>query len=235
LFGLLGLWVYLATTSGSQGFLIFSGITAAGLALLFILFFILLAIALGVIRNFAARICVLEGVGVIDSIKQGYAMVRRHLKQVFFIWLVMIGIGIGWALATIIIFLPLLLVVMLTIVPGIIAGAIPGLLATGLAAIFTPSPWYWIIGAIVALPLFFLVAFSPIILVGGWQQIFKTSVWTETYRELKALEVVKAKPVLPVEAPKPVRKVVVKPAAAKPAVKKTTSRPVAKPKSPPKK
>lgn len=245
LIGLLGLWVYLAATGGSEGFLIFSAITAAGLALLFFLFFALLGIALSVIRNFAARICVLEGVGVIDSIKQGYAMVRRHLKQVFFMWLVMIGLGIAWAIASFILILPLLLVVLLTILPGIIAGAIPGLLATGLAAIFTPSPWYWIIGAIVALPLFFLVTFSPMILVSGWAQIFNTSVWTETYRELKTLEVVKAKPALPVEAPKPARKVVVKPAAAKPmkkyptavksAVKKTTTGSVVKPKSPPKK
>jgi hypothetical protein len=234
IFGLLGLWVYLAATGGSEGFLIFSSITVAGLALLLILFFFLLGIALGVIRNFAARICVLEGAGVIDSIKQGYAMVRRHLKQVFFMWLVMVGIGIAWAIASLFMILPLLLVVLLTILPGVIAGAIPGLLATGLAALFTPSPWYWIIGAIVALPLFFLITFSPMILVGGWQQIFNTSVWTETYRELKALEVVKSKSTLPVGVPKPARKVV-KTAAVKPVVKKTTTAPAVKPRSLPKK
>ncbi len=231
LFGLLGLWVFLASNSGSQGFLIFSAITAAGLGLLFILVTFLLGIALSVIRHFAARISVLESSGVIDSIKQGYAMIRRHLKQVFFIWLVMVGISIGWGLATLILFLPLLLVAMLTIVPGIIAGGIPGLLATGLAALFTPTPWYWIIGAIVALPLFILVTFSPMILVAGWQHIFNTSVWTETYRELKALEVVKPKPSLPAATPKPTRKVVVKPTTAKPAVRKTTATRVVKPKS----
>ncbi len=160
--GLLGVWVYLASTGGNEAFLIFSAITAAGLALLFIFFMILLGIALGVIRHFAARICVLEGVGVIDAIKQGYAMVRRHLKNVFFMWLVMVGLGIAWAIGSLILILPLLLVVMLTILPGVIAGGIPGLMAAGLASLFTETPWYWIIGGIVGLPLFFLVAFSPI-------------------------------------------------------------------------
>jgi hypothetical protein len=236
LLGLLGLWMYFAIESGSEAFMIFSIVTAVGLVMLFILFFVLLAIALGVIGRFAARICVLEGSGVIDSIKQGYAMIRRHLKQVFFMWLVMVGIGIAWAIASLILIIPLLLVIMITLVPGIFAGGIPGLLATGLAALFqVPSPWYWIIGAIVALPLFILVAFSPMILVSGWQQIFNSSVWTETYRELKALETLKLEPVAPLEKLKAApRKVVEKTVSPKPAVRKTTAKAVI-PKTAPKK
>jgi hypothetical protein len=239
LFALLGVWVYFAVESGSDAFAIFSGITVAGLALLFILFFVVLGAVLNVIGRFALRICVLEGAGVIDSIKLAYAMIRRHLKQVFFMWLVMVGIGIVWAIASILLIIPLLMVFILTLVPGILAGAIPGLLASGIAALFQmPSPWYWFVGAVVALPLFFVVAFSPMTLVGGWQQIFNSSVWTETYRELKALETVKPA-VVPAATPKPsprnvtVKPAAVKAAAAKPAAKVVkTTKPAAKPKTP---
>jgi hypothetical protein len=222
---LLVVWVVLAVNDGNQGFLIFSGITAGGLGLLMIVFFIALQIVLDVIYHFAARICVLEGVGVIDSIKQGYAFLRRHLKSVFFLWLVMIGIGIAWFIAMILLILPILLLLLCMILPGILVGVIPGLIATGLAALLQmPSPWYWIVGGLVALPIFFLVISIPSLVVSGWQLIFNSSVWTETYRELKALETVKPavilSPVPPKPAPKP-RQVVVKPAAAKPAVKAT--------------
>ncbi|MBN2257483.1 MAG: hypothetical protein JW704_06635 [Anaerolineaceae bacterium] len=224
LLGLLGLWVYFAVEGGSEGFMIFSIVTAVGLALLFILFFILLGIALGVIGRFALRICVLEGTGVIDSIKQAYAMIRRHLKQVFFMWLVMIGIGIAWAIASLILIIPLLLVVMVTLIPGILAGGIPGLIATGFAALFQmPPPWYWFVGAAVALPLFFLVAFSPMLLVSGWQQIFNSSVWTETYRELKALETIKPEAARPLDKPKPSPRKVVKAVSAKPVTRSKTT------------
>ena len=238
LLGLLGLWVYFAATGGGEAFKIFSIITAVGLALLFILFFVLLGIVLGMVSLFAFRYCVLEGTGVIDSIKQGYAMIRRHLKQVFFMWLVMIGIGIAWFVAGLFLILPILIAMLVMILPAILAGGIPGLIAAGFAALFQmPSPWFWIVGGLVALPLFFMVFFAPGLLVSGWQQIFNSSVWTETYRELKALEMVKpvpapqVKPSMPAPRKVAVKSVSSKPApartTAKPAVKKTTAKPVA--------
>ncbi len=238
LLGLLGLWMYFAVTGGGEAFKIFSIITAVGLALLLILFFMLLSIVLGMISIFAARFCVLEGTGVIDSIKQGYAMIRRHLKQVFFMWLVMIGIGIAWFVAGLFLILPILIAMLVMILPAVLAGGIPGLIAAGFAALFQmPSPWFWIVGGLVALPLFFIVFSAPGLLVSGWQQIFNSSVWTETYRELKALEMVKSVPAPQVTPSMPApRKVAVKPVTskpaparttAKPAVKKTTAKPVA--------
>ena len=162
LLGLLGLWVYFAVTGGGEAFMIFSIITAVGLALLLILFFALLGIVLSMVSLFAFRFCVLEGTGVIDSIKQGYAMIRRHLKQVFFMWLVMIGIGIAWFFAGLILLLPILIAMLVMILPAILAGGIPGLIAAGFAALFQmPSPWFWIVGALVALPIFFMV-FLPL-------------------------------------------------------------------------
>ncbi len=219
--------------------MIFSIITAVGLALLLILFFVLLGIVLGMVSLFAFRFCVLEGTGVIDSIKQGYAMIRRHLKQVFFMWLVMIGIGIAWFVAILFLLIPIFIVMLVMVLPAVLASGIPGLIAAGFAALFQmPSPWFWIVGGLVALPIFGLVFAAPSLLVGGWQQIFNSSVWTETYRELKALEMVKpvpapqVKPSMPAPRKVAVKSVSGKPAparatTAKPAVKKTAAKPVA--------
>jgi hypothetical protein len=246
LLGLLGLWVYFAVTGGGEAFKIFSIITAVGLTLLLILFFVLLGIAISMVGIFAFRYCVLEGSGVIDSIKQGYAMIRRHLKQVFFMWLVMIGIGIAWFVAVILLLLPLFIAMLVMVLPAVLVGGIPGLITAGFAALFQmPSPWFWIVGGLVALPIFGLVFAAPSLLVGGWQQIFYSSVWTETYRELKALEVVKPAPAPQVKPSVPTpRKVAVKSVSSKPApartsiakkaVKKTTAKPAAKPKTTPK-
>ncbi|MDO9130376.1 MAG: hypothetical protein Q7U34_10970, partial [Anaerolineales bacterium] len=70
---------------------------------------------------------------------------------------------------------------------GLIVAAIPGLIAFGVASLFTSGPLTWIIGILAALPFFFLVLGSPLLLIGGWMQIFQSSVWTLTYREFKFL------------------------------------------------
>jgi hypothetical protein len=52
------------------------------------------------------------------------------------------------------------------------------------------SHWPWIFAALIGLPFFLVVAFSPVLLVSGWGRIYQSSAWTLTYRELKALEAV---------------------------------------------
>jgi hypothetical protein len=225
--GLMGLWVYFATQSGNDGYMIFTIITTVGLTLAFVVIGILLAIAVSLVGKLAVRVCVLEGARVIDSIKRGYAMIRRHLGQVLTMWIVMVALAIAWAIVSFIGFfillLPAILVILILLLPAILASAIPGLIATGLAALLQmPSPWYWIIGAVVALPIFGLIVSLPSSLIGGWVQLFIRNVWTETYRELKALETVKPAVILPPELPKAAprpRQVGVKPVPAKPAVK----------------
>lgn len=234
---LMGVWVYFATQSDNQGYMIFTIVTTVGLTLLFLVAGFLLAIAFSVIGKFAARVCVLEGAGVIDSIKQGYAMIRRNLGQVASMWLVMFALSIAYAIvsffAFFILLLPALLVLAILLLPAIMASAIPGLIAAGLAALLQmPSPWFWIVGGIVALPIFGLVIGLPAALIGGWVQLFTRNVWTETYRELKTQETVKPAAILPPEPPKPAirsRQVVVKPAASKPAATVVkTAKPIAK-------
>jgi hypothetical protein len=50
------------------------------------------------------------------------------------------------------------------------------------------------------MPFFVLVFGSPFLLIGGWVQVFSSSVWTLTFRELKTLENLAPAPALPAEA-----------------------------------
>ena len=103
----------------------------------------------------------------------------------------MLGLKIAWSIAFFILVFPLLIVSILTAVGGLLVAIVPTLLTAGVASLLSaPDYWPWIFAAIIGLPLFGVVAFSPILLVGGWGLIYQSSVWTLTYRELKALEAV---------------------------------------------
>jgi hypothetical protein len=67
--------------------------------------------------------------------------------------------------------------------------AIPGLLLVGLFSLFLNGYLPWVVGGVFVLPLFAVIAFSPLVLLTAWQQVFSSTVWTLTYREIKALPV----------------------------------------------
>ena len=79
--------------------------------------------------------------------------------------------------------------VLVTGLLGALVAAIPGLLLVGLFSLFLNGYLPWIAGGLFVLPLFFLVAFSPWILLSAWEKVFTSTVWTLTYREIKALPV----------------------------------------------
>jgi hypothetical protein len=189
--GLLGLWVFSAVMSGVETTIVSSVIASIGLAFLFILVTAVAMIILRVLRDFAWRTIVLESAGVMDSLRAAAGLVKRQWKNVGLMWLVMVGIQIAWAIVFIILVIPLLVVSILTAVGGVLAMIIPSLLTAGVASLLSvPDYWPWAFAAIVGLPFFAVVTFSPILLVSGWGLIYKSSVWTLTYRELKTLEAV---------------------------------------------
>ena len=95
------------------------------IALVFITIFVVvvLTILLHLLRNFFWRICVLENAGVRESLQRGFAMVLENWKNVGLMWLVMIGLGIVWAIASIILFI---VTIPLVIVTAVIAVARSG-------------------------------------------------------------------------------------------------------------
>ena len=182
-----GVVIYLSITNGNANFAAASVVTMIGLVFLVIFAVVILTIVLHLLRHFFWRVCVLEDVGVGESLRRGFAMVRENWKNVGLMWLVMIGLGIAWIIVSIIAIIITIPVVIVTSFIGVVVVAIPGLLLVGLFSLFLGGPLPWIAGGLFVLPLFFVIAFSPWLLLGSWQTVYTSTVWTLTYREIKAL------------------------------------------------
>ena len=182
-----GIGIYFAVRNGNFTFAPFTIVALIGIAFLLIFVVIIASIFLNLLRHFVWRVSALEEVGVQESFRRGWALVRENWKSVGLMWIVMIGLGIAWAITSIILFflsIPLLIV---TGVVALVISAIPALLLVGLFHLFLGNVLAWVLGIVMVLPLFFTIAFSPWLLVGSWQTVFTSSVWTLTYREIKAM------------------------------------------------
>jgi hypothetical protein len=157
-------------------------------ALLVILASIVISIVLNLFRQFVWRASALEGAGVSQAFRRGFGIVRGNWQNVGLMWLILVGIGIAWAVVLFVAFFLLIPVYFLTGAIGLIVGGLPALLVGGIASLFANEWLPWVLAAIVGLPLFFLVTFSPLIFLGGLGKVFTSTVWTLTYRELAALE-----------------------------------------------
>ena len=186
----LGLAVYLTAKGGMNTFAVGSIVVSIACAFVFILAFVLLMILLGLSSNFFKRYAALENTGVRDSFRRGWEMFKQNWKSASLMWLILLGVGIVYGVASLILTVFLIPVFIVLALPGLIVAVVPALAAFGLASLFTSSPLNWIIALLVGIPFFFLVVGSPLLLIGGWAQIFNSAVWTLTYREMKALEVV---------------------------------------------
>jgi hypothetical protein len=163
-------------------------VAAIGLAFLGIFLLIVVGVVLGLLRHFFMRKAALEGTGVIDSIKQGWQMFWRNWKSAGLMWLVMIGIGIGFGILSFIAFFLLIPIYLILLIPAGIVAAVPGLIVWGITGLFASGPLAWIVGILVALPFFFLVLFAPLTVLEGLYMVYESNVWTLTYREIKSLE-----------------------------------------------
>jgi hypothetical protein len=193
-----GLIVYASVSSTFQ---VTSGlgiVAAIGLAFLSLFLIIVFAVFLSLLRNFFIRAAALEDQGVRASLRSGWALFKRNWKSAGLMWLVMVGIGIGFGILGIVIFFLLIPAYLVLLLPAGLAAALPALIALGIASIFTSGPLAWMIALVVAIPFFFTILFAPLVLVNGWYKLYESNVWTLTYREIKALENLSA-PLLPVE------------------------------------
>ena len=167
-------------------------VSSSGLFVLLIFLAILVGAVIGLLRRFFWRACALEDLGVIDSIRQGWGLVRNHLKDVGVMWLIMVGVRIGWAIALIASAIILFPAILLLIAIGGVVGGLPALLVGGLASLFLEEPAPWILGGVIGFPIFILVVSAPWVFLSGLMEVFKSSTWTLTYRELRALEGIEA-------------------------------------------
>jgi hypothetical protein len=184
---LTGIGIFFAVENGSFEFTSFSVIALIGAVFVLIFAVVILTIVLNLLRNFFWRVSALEDVGVQEAFSRGWALVRENWKSVGLMWLVMIGLGILWAIASAILVIITLPVVLVTAIVAAIISAIPALLLVGLFHLFLGNVLAWVLGIVFVLPLFFTIAFSPWLLLGSWQAVFTSTVWTLTYREIKAM------------------------------------------------
>jgi hypothetical protein len=174
-------------TTDSTGAKAIGTVATIGLVFLFVLVAILVGVLLTLLSKFFRRACVLEKLGVIESIRRGFGVVREHLRDVAIMWLIMAGVSLGLGVA-------MLVVVLLLVALGVVLGGLPALLVGGLAGQILEGAAPWMLAAAVGIPIFLLVVGLPTLFVGGLVEVFKSSVWTLVYRELRALEGVSSEP-----------------------------------------
>lgn len=151
----------------------------SGLFFLFIFLAIVAGQVIGLLKQFARRACALEDTGVFASVSHGFKLLRENIKESGLVWLILVGVNIGYPIV-VAIFAVLLLAVAVLIGGGI--GLLSGLTANALGA---AQPI--LTGFSVGIPLFLLVMILPLMLLDGLKMVFVSSTWTLTYRELRAI------------------------------------------------
>jgi len=163
-------WLSVAFTSGSFFLFIFLAIVAGQ--------------AIGLLKQFAKRVCALEDAGVFASIGRGFKLLRQQIREAGLVWLILVGVNIGY---------PILagLVAILLVAAGIVIGGGLGLLS-GLTANALGAAHPVVTGFAVGVPLFMLAIILPLTLLDGLKTVFTSSTWTLTFREIRALAALKA-------------------------------------------
>lgn len=157
--------------------------TVAGIGMFFlvVLLTIVVVAALSLLKRFFFRVCVLEGEGVIPAIKRGFQIVRENFKDVALMWLIMVGITLGFGLAMI----PVGIVFFLI---SAFAGGLLGLSVGGVTSMFAGDMESIVAGVVAGAPIFLLLLIVPIAFLEGLKETYLSTAWTLSYREVLALE-----------------------------------------------
>ncbi len=156
-------------------------VTAVGLFFLVIFLAIIVGAALSLLKRFFYRVCILEGMRVLDAIKEGYRMVRANFKDAIIMWLVLIGISLGFAIA-------LIPVAIVLIVIAFALGSVMGLTVGGVSSIFAGDVQSLVAGLVAGVPVFFIFIVAPLAFLSGLKETYVSTSWTLAYREIRALE-----------------------------------------------
>jgi len=184
----LALLPLLAWTSDSIGIGAFGTVAAIGLFFLVLLATIAVATVASVIKRLAFRVASLEGLGVFASIRRGWRVFTGNLADVGLLWLIMLGLGLAFAVL-------LIPIVLIMLIAAGLAGGLLLLVVSGIAGLLVSGATRWIVGGIVGGAVFFALLVIPLTFISGLFEVYKSSVWTLGYRELAAIEVVSESPV----------------------------------------
>jgi hypothetical protein len=148
-----------------------------GFAFVGIFLLIILALIASIFIKIIQRECILGDKGVIDSIRDGWELVLENFVDVFLMWLIILGINIGF-------FFVIIPLVLLLVGVGLLIGSGAGLLSYAILAAASANLTAIIAGIVVGLSLFILVIAVPITFFDGLRETFLGSIWTLAYREL---------------------------------------------------
>jgi hypothetical protein len=148
----------------------FGGILAFALGILVFLTLLFAGVVVSGLRQFWGREIVLADRGIGESFATGFELVRRNFKDVFIMWLLLLGIGLLFGL--------LMIPVGLLVIA--LAGAIGGGIGWLMYRITDSIGWAIAFGA----PPFLLLTIIPFALIGGLYAAFDSTAWTLTYREV---------------------------------------------------
>jgi hypothetical protein len=188
---ILGVLVFLSIRNGASALAISGTVASIGCAFLFIFIFVILMVFISLLRQFFVRSAALDETGIGDSFRQGWSMFKSNWKSAGLMWLVMLGIGIGYGIVGLILFFLLIPAYLILLLPAALVAAIPGGIAFAITSLLGGGPVTWIVAAVVAIPVFFMITLAPLAFTSGWYITFTSSVWTLTYREIKSLNKVK--------------------------------------------
>jgi hypothetical protein len=143
----------------------------AGIALLLlaILILVIISVFVGVWLKLAKRICVLDDKGIMDSLRSGWKLMRGFWKDVLILWLIMVGVQLGFGLVMI----PVVLILL------VLSGLLGGGIGFAIWAISQGAITAIIIGFI----LFILFVSIPSTFAGGLGETYFETVWTLFFRE----------------------------------------------------
>ena len=170
-------------STGVTTLALFGSVLSIGLFVLGIFLVIIVSAGLGLLKSFFRRACVLDRNNGMNAIRKGFSVVRNNLIDVLLMWLIIVGINIGFGIAII----PI--VILMVIVALILAGMF-GLTAGGITSIFASGTMPIVVGAIVGSPVFFLVLITPLAFLRGLKETYTSTSWTLTYRELEDLAMI---------------------------------------------
>ncbi len=157
-------------------------VAAVGLFFLTIFFGVIVGVAIELLKPFFQRACVLEGLSVGESLGRSLDMMKRHFAwDVAIMWLLVVGLNIGWYIAMVIVgFVLFVVALIVAAVPALILGGLIGLVFGWIAGL--------IAGGVAGFLIVLVLLIASTTFLKGLRMTFLSTLWTLTYRELLALE-----------------------------------------------
>jgi hypothetical protein len=184
LVGTLGLLIYTLVETSGVSLQPAAVIGIIFVSLIFFAFMLLMALV-GLLRQYVARYVTLEGTGVGEAFRRGWAMFRSKFWATVVLGLVQVGLGIAFGFAAILVFFLLIPAYAVMALPAALVAALPGWLAYLLANISMPVGAAIAVGVLVALPLFLIITFLPLGFISGMFGVFLSNIWTLALRSLQ--------------------------------------------------